>query len=78
MFEICFHKIFLKYLIDMSSDWSGGFLISAFGQVHQVHFYTKRVSAIFHLTSKFIVIFEFIVISGNVNSCFNELMLLYH
>ena len=39
--------------------------------MHQAHFYVRGISAIFSRTGKLIyVVLEFIVIPGNVNSCF--------
>ena len=55
----------------MSSDRSGGFLFfRGWDQMHQVHFYMRSILAISSSTGIFIyVIFNYIAIPGNVDSC---------
>ena len=54
------------------------FFFGGLGQVHQVHFYMRGILAVFSSTGNSIYVFsELMVIPGNIDSCFLELMLLY-
>ena len=50
--NIVFIKYLFKSLIEVSCDWSGGFLFRGWGQGHQVHFYIRGISASYSSTGK--------------------------